>query len=256
MRKIINKPVSTEQLLETAQAIYSRGWSVIKLYFMIGHPTETLEDVQAIADLCKSVLTVGHRTIGGRAKVHVGISTFVPKPHTPFQWTSCDQMENIQAKQDLLKHELRNPNIKMTWTYPEVTLLEAWLSRGDRRQAEVIYSAWKNGAKFDAWQEQYRFDIWEKAFETAGIDPCFYSHRTRSEDEIFPWDHISTGVKKEYLLNDYHWSLEGKIRTDCRQGCYTCGILPGFNELYMDNWKCPKPIKKTSHPLPAGRKTS
>lgn len=251
MRKTINKPVSTEQLLETAEAIFSRGWSTIKLYFMIGHPTETLEDVQAIADLCKSVLAVGHRIIGGRAKVHVGVSTFVPKPHTPFQWTSCDSIENIQAKQNLLKHELRNPNIKLSWTFPEATLLEAWLSRGDRRQSEVIYLAWKNGAKFDAWQDQYHFEIWRDAFASAGLDPFFYSHRTRSEEEIFPWDHISTGVKKSYLLQDYQWSQKGKIRSDCRQGCYACGILPQFNELYMDQWKCPRPIKKSMKEQPA-----
>ncbi|MDP3186132.1 MAG: radical SAM protein, partial [Anaerolineales bacterium] len=145
MRRIINKFIPDEQILETAREIYRRNWTTIKLYFMIGHPSETLEDVSAIAKLCKAVLAEGRKTLGGRAKVHAGVSTFVPKPHTPFQWVACDTIEQIAAKQDLLKRELRDKNIKLSWTPPEDTLLEAWLSRGDRRMAEVIYTAWENG---------------------------------------------------------------------------------------------------------------
>jgi len=243
MRQIINKPVSTQQLLETVKAVYQHGWTSVKLYFMIGHPSETLEDVQAIVDLCKSVLAVGHSVIGGRAKVHAGIGTFVPKAQTPFQWVSCDSIEQVRAKLDLLKHGLRNPNIKLTWNEPEDTFLEACLARGDRRTAEVIYRAWQKGAKFDAWQEQYRYPLWVEAFAETGLDPFFYSHRTRPQEEIFPWDHINAGVRKSFLLQDYRWSLEGRTRPDCREQCYACGILPAFSELrlaYPDAaWKCP-----------------
>jgi radical SAM family uncharacterized protein len=244
MRRIINKFIPDEQILETAREIYRRGWTNIKLYFMIGHPDETLEDVKAIAELCKAVLAEGRRLIGGRAKVHAGVSTFVPKPHTPFQWASCDTAEQIEAKQTLLKQELRDKNIKLTWTAPEDTMLEAWLSRGDRRLAEVIETAWRNGARFDAWQDQRRDNAWLEAFAVHGLAPAFYTHRPRCEDEIFPWDHISSGVRKKYLLDDFRRSLACEIRDDCREQCYACGILPRFAQLRRENpgdyWKCPE----------------
>lgn len=251
MRNIINKPISTQQLLDTAREIYSRGWTTIKLYFMIGHPSETIEDVQAIADLCKAVLNEGRKVIGKRANLHAGVSTFVPKPHTPFQWVACDTIEQIEAKQTLLKRELRGAGLKLTWNNPYETLMEAWLSRGDRRIAAVIETAWRLGAKFDAWQDQFDFQIWQKAFETHGLDPAFYTHRQRSEDEIFPWDHIFSGVRKAYLLSEYHASLLEKTQNDCRQGCFACGILPKYADIRRNNpgshWKCPevprRPIK-------------
>jgi radical SAM superfamily enzyme YgiQ (UPF0313 family) len=243
MRQIINKPISEEQLLETARAIYGRGWQTIKLYFMIGHPSETLEDVQAIADLCRAVLHEGYKLIGKRANLHAGVSTFIPKAHTPFQWVACDSVESIQAKQRLLRNALNRPGMKLNWTDPKDSLLEAWLSRGDRRLAQVIYLAWKKGARFDAWQDQDNFAIWQAAFAEAGIDPAFYSHRTRALDEAFPWDHIHPGVTRRFLAQDYTWSLEGKTRDDCREQCYACGILPGYIELRRENtgeqWKCP-----------------
>lgn len=250
MREIINKPVKTSQLLDTARAIYNREWTTIKLYFMIGHPMETLQDVQAIADLCKAVLAEGRKIIGWRARLNVGVSTFVPKPHTPFQWVPCDTSEQIRAKQNILKQSLRDRHIKLTWTNPEDTLLEAWLSRGDRRMSEVIYQAWKVGAKFDAWQEHYSYDKWMEAFRSVGLDPAFYTHRPRSLDEAFPWDHISTGVRKKFLKQDYLLSLGGKTRSDCREGCFACGILPTFAELRMrfpgEAWKCPEVTPKNS----------
>ena len=244
MRQIINKPVSTEQLLDTAREIYSRGWTTIKLYFMIGHPSETVEDVQAIADLCKAVLKEGRKVIGGRAKVNAGVSTFVPKPHTPFQWVPCDSIEQIKAKQILLKEELRGRGLKLNWNDPRETQLEAWLSRGDRRLAEVIYQAWRNGAKFDAWGEHFNYEAWLGAFEAVGLDPEFYTHRQRPLDEIFPWEHLSTSIRKKFLTQDYLWSLEGRMRIDCREQCFACGILPTFADVRRENpgdvWKCPE----------------
>jgi len=244
MRQIINKPVSTELLLETAREIYSRGWTTIKLYFMIGHPSETIEDVQAIADLCKAVLKEGRKVIGGRAKVNAGVSTFVPKPHTPFQWVACDSIEQIKAKQALLKEALRGRGLKLNWNDPRETQLEAWLSRGDRRLAEVVYQAWRNGAKFDAWGEHFNYKTWLEAFEAVGLDPEFYTHRQRPLDEIFPWEHLSTTVRKKFLTQDYLWSLEGRIRIDCREQCFACGILPTFADIRSEHpgegWKCPE----------------
>lgn len=247
MREIINKPVSTTQLLETAREIYSRGWTTIKLYFMIGHPSETLEDVQAIVDLCKAVLTQGRQVIGNRAQVNAGVSTFVPKPHTPFQWVPCDSREQIQAKQDLLKRQLRG-NIKLTWTNPDETLLEAWLSRGDRRMAPVIYEAWARGARFDAWKEHFSYQTWMEAFDACGLDSTFYTYRPRQLDETFPWEHIGTAVRKKFLSEDYLWSQRGQTRVDCRQRCFACGILPTFAETRSQNpgevWKCPEVTPK------------
>jgi radical SAM family uncharacterized protein len=244
MRRIINKFITDEQLLETAREIYARGWTSIKLYFMIGHPSETLEDVQAIVDLCKRVLAEGRKSLGGRAKVHAGVSTFIPKPHTPFQWVSMDTQEQIQAKLGLLKRELRGPAFKVSWTPPEDTLLEGWLSRGDRRMAEVIYSAWQNGTKFDAWQDQRQLQAWSSAFSTQNLDPAFYTHRIRRFDEVFPWEHISDAVRKKYLYRDYQRSLDGGTREDCRDDCDACGILPTFagtrREYPGIYWKCPE----------------
>ena len=252
MREIINKPVSTQQLLETARAIYSRGYPTIKLYFMIGHPSETLEDVQAIADLCVAVLAEGRKVIGKRAQVNAGVSTFIPKPHTPFQWTPCDTREQILAKQELLKRALRRPGLKLSWSPPEDTLLEAWLARGDRRLAEVVYQAWKRGAKFDAWNEHFRYDLWMEAFSATGLDPAFYTHRHRPIDEIFPWEHISTTVRKKFLAEDYLWSQQGKTRIDCRERCFACGILPTFADLRRMNpgevWQCPE-VKSKKIPV-------
>jgi radical SAM family uncharacterized protein len=244
MRRIINKFIPDEDILNTTREIYRRGWTTIKLYFMIGHPSETLKDVQAIADLCKRVIHEGRKVAGMKVKLHAGVSTFVPKPQTPFQWVSCDTRENILAKQELLKRELRDRNIKLSWTEPEDTVLEAWLSRGDRRMAEVIYAAWKNGARFDAWGDQMKYDVWMAAFEEHGLDPAFYTHRQRRTDEIFPWDHITAAVRKNFLFQDFRQSLEGKIRVDCRLNCFACGILPTFANLRRENpgetWKCPE----------------
>lgn len=257
MRRIINKFIPDDDIINTAREIYARGWVTLKLYFMIGHPSETLEDVQAIADLCKRVLHEGRKVAGNRIKLNVGVSTFIPKPHTPFQWVACDSPEKIRAKQVLLRQEMRDKNIKLTLTSIEDSLLEAWLTRGDRSMAEVIYSAWKSGAKFDAWNDQHHFDAWYAAFSEHGLDPEFYTYRQRRTDEIFPWDHISAAVRKEFLFQDFRQSLEGQIRIDCRQHCFACGILPTFTSVRRENpgdhWKCPEvksPARKPVEALP------
>lgn len=248
MREIINKPVSTLQLLETAREIYSRGYTHIKLYFMIGHPSETMEDVDAIVELCKAVLQEGQRVIGKRATVTAGVSTFVPKPHTPFQWVPCDTLERIVEKQEYLKKNLVGKGLKLNWNNPQETMLEAALSRGDRRLAEVVYRAWRMGAKFDSWYEHFAYDIWLEAYRQAGLSPDFYTHRPRPLDEVFPWEHLSTSLKKKFLTEDYLWSLAGRTRIDCRNQCFACGVLPVFAPLRREtpgeHWQCPEVASK------------
>ncbi len=243
MRRIINKYISDEEIIETTREIYRRGWKNIKLYFMIGHPSERMEDVQAIADLAKRVLSEGRKVAGMKVKLHVGFNTFVPKPGTPFQWVPLDTRESIFEKQELMRQNLRDRNIKLSWNNPEDSMLEAWLTRGDRKIAKVIYTAWKNGAKFDAWGDQMKFEIWMAAFEEHGLDPAFYIHRQRRTDEVFPWEHITAAVRKNFLFQDFRMSLEGEIRVDCRLNCFACGILPTFSDMRRENpgevWKCP-----------------
>jgi radical SAM family uncharacterized protein len=244
MRNLINKPISSQQLLAVVEEIYSRGFPTIKLYFMIGHPSETMEDIEQIIQLCKSALQVGRKTMGKRASLNISASTFIPKPHTPFQWVACDSTESIREKQQVLRRGLKIPGIKFNWTDVNETLLEAWLSRGDRRIGQVIFEAWKSGARFDAWQEQFNISAWEEAFRRTGIDPDFYSFRQRNLDEVFPWGHISTGVSKKHLIKEFLLSKEGKVRPDCRESCYDCGILSSFGGLRSAtpgaDWKCPE----------------
>jgi radical SAM family uncharacterized protein len=249
MRKSINKYVPTRQVIETAHEVFERGWRTIKLYFMIGHPDETLEDVQAIVDMVWEVLKEGRRVHHKAAQVNVGVSTFVPKPHTPFQWAPLDAMQHIEAKQSLLQQGLRGKGLKLNWSDPQETQLEALLSRGDRRLGQVIHRAWQLGARFDAWHEYFKPKVWWTALEEAGLDPDFYTRRSRALDETLPWDHIDVGVRKQYLLQDYLMSQQGKTRQDCREHCFNCGILSTFAHLRSEvpdkAWKCP-PVKAAS----------
>ena len=248
MRDIINKSVPDEQVISTAREVFSRGWVTIKLYFMIGHPSETLEDVQAIIDLAKAVLAEGRKIHGNKAKVNIGVSTFVPKPHTAFQWVPVDTAEQIWAKQELLKQGTRVRGLSLKWNQPDETLLEAFLSRGDRRLGGVIQRAWELGTKFDAWHEYYDHAAWEQAFDENGLAIDFYTHRARGLDEVFPWDHIDVAVKKKFLIEDYTMSQRGETRHDCRDGCFACGILPKFTQTRMETpaeaWKCPPVVPR------------
>jgi radical SAM superfamily enzyme YgiQ (UPF0313 family) len=244
MRNCINKPISENQLIETTNAIYQSGWTSIKLYFMIGQPGESIDDVQSIADLCKRVIKEGRALIGKKASLHAGISTFVPKPHTPFQWSSLDSLPVVLEKQNLLKDQLRGPGLRMTWSNPRETILESALSRGDRRLGSVIEEAWKRGAKFDAWQDQFNYNAWMNAFDSKNISPNFYTSRKRDADEVFPWDHIYPGVTDKFLEKEYRKSLNGELTSDCRDNCISCGILPTYANIRKENpgefWLCPE----------------
>ena len=228
LRDVINKKVTEEDLLRTAEAAYASGWQRIKLYFMVGLPMETLEDVAAIVDLVKKVRAIGRRHQGKRTQVNVSLATFVPKPFTPFQWLPLVDEVTLGEKQELLRRGLRGPGISFSWHEPGTTLLEAALSRGDRRLGQVIHRAWQLGARFDAWDELFDENLWWRAFAEVGLDPNFYARRERSLDEVLPWDHIDVGVRKEFLIEEYQRSLRGETTIDCRQGCVDCGVSEVF----------------------------
>ena len=229
IRQSINKPISDEDLFSTVEKIFRMGWKNLKLYFMIGFPGEELEDVQKIVDLCLHVNKIGKEILRGRSEIHVSINTLIPKPHTPFQWASMDDKDNIDAKYQLINAGLRRSKIKVDWPDYQSSLFEAWFSRGDRRLAEVIETAWKKGARFDAWQDKFNFALWLEAFSENGIDPYFYSHRQRGTNEIFPWDHINIGVSKKHLFNEYSKSKNNENTSDCRSLCHGCGIQTEYD---------------------------
>ncbi|MBW7885255.1 MAG: TIGR03960 family B12-binding radical SAM protein [Caldilineaceae bacterium] len=243
LRDVINKPIASDDLLATAEEVYKRGWTTIKMYFMIGHPTQTLADVQAIADLAKAVLAVGRRVLGKKANVRIGVSTLVPKPHTPFQWVPMEDEAVIRAQIDLLTQELRGPGIYFSWNHPEETLVEAFLTRGDRRLADVIELAWRKGAKLEAWGEWFNFPAWQEAFAELGLDMDWYARRARPLDEVLPWEHISAGLKKQFLVDEYVHTYQGGVVDDCREHCFSCGILGHFKEQRRaapdSAWSCP-----------------
>ncbi len=246
MRDIINKYVPDEQVLEAARAVYSRGWRTIKLYFMIGHPEESLDDVQAIVNLCKAVLREGQKIMGGKANVNVGVSTFIPKPHTPFQWVPQDNHDQVRQKLQLLSRQLKGHGLHLRWNSIDDSQFEGIMSRADRRMGRVIQRAWESGCKFDAWQEFHHHERWLQAMTDEGLTPEFYTHRERGIDEVFPWDHIDAAVHKKFLKDDYLMSIKGETRVDCRDKCFACGILPKFKEERSQTepmaWECP-PVK-------------
>lgn len=227
LRKVINKVIPDDRLLATADVVFSRGWRTIKLYFMIGLPTETDEDVVAICDLAKRVLKVGKRYHGRAAQVHVGVSTFVPKPHTPFQWAGQERRQTVLRHQAILQREGRMQGLKVNWNEFSSSQVEAILSRGDRRIADVIQRAWELGTRFDGWQEGFRQDAWMRAMAEAGLDVDWYCHRERTPDEVMPWDHIHAGVDRSFLWSEWEKSLAAGTTDDCRYGrCMRCGTDP------------------------------
>ncbi|HIE38066.1 MAG TPA: radical SAM protein [Anaerolineae bacterium] len=240
LRSVINKPIPTGQVLEVAREVFARGWRTVKLYFVIGLPGETEADVAAIAELARGVRAEGRKIHGRRAQVNVSVSTFVPKPHTPFQWAPLASLEDILARQQALRKSLRGGGLKVSWNEPQMTLLEATLSRGDRRLGAVVRRAWQQGARFDGWDDWFDQGAWSAGFAQEGLDPAFYTHRARGREEILPWDHIATGVRKPYLWREWELSRQVQSRPDCRSQCYGCGILAAFGELWTPAWGCPQ----------------
>ncbi len=225
LRKVINKPITTEAIVATAEAAFRRGWSGLKLYFMLGLPTETEEDIKAIGGLLDAIRAAGSKAPGRRPQLRVSLSTFVPKAHTPFQWVAQEREESLNAKYEYLRTELARKGIRPAWSDPRASLLEATLSRGDRRLGKVIYRAWQNGATFDAWSEFFDFEKWHKAFDAEGLDMGFYALRERALDELLPWAHIDVGVSTAHLKRQYKLALKGELTPDCRDNpCYKCGL--------------------------------
>ena len=240
LRQIINKAGSEEELLETAALAFEGGWQNLKLYFMLGLPGETEEDVEDIAKLVGKVQDLAKRTKGRRPQLRISLSTFVPKPHTPFQWVAQEGEPQLIARHELLKRGLRRLGIKPSWQDPKTSLLEAALSRGDRRLGRVIYRAWELGSSFDAWSEHFNFENWRRAFAEAGISPEFYAQRERSPDEALPWAHIDVGVSTAYLKRELEHALAGKETPDCRLNtCNVCGL-----EKWLED--CQQKLKASS----------
>jgi radical SAM family uncharacterized protein len=236
LRDVINKGVTEQDLDEAVGAAFRFGWSGVKLYFMIGLPTETDEDVEGIADVAYRVLDLYKEIKGHRgAKVTVSVSSFVPKPHTPFQWFGQNSTEEIERKQRLLRTRLKDRNITFNWHDARTSLLEGVFSRGDRRLGQVLLAAWQGGAKFDGWSEHFKYDVWMAAFHSAGIDPYHYAGRERAMTEHLPWDHITAGVDKEFLKREYQKAIASQLTEDCRRGqCSDCGVCSGLGVEVLD----------------------
>ncbi|MBA7649605.1 hypothetical protein ES703_57402 [subsurface metagenome] len=225
LRRTINKGTTEEKILATAEAAFARGWRSLKLYFMLGLPTETMEDIEEIVQLVAKIRATGKGTKGGLPQVRISLSTFIPKPHTPFQWVAQDSEEQLNAKHEVLKTGLRRKGSRLSWRDPEVSLLEAALSRGDRRLGKVIYDAWKSGSNFDAWDERLNYRNWLDAFKKSGLEPAFYARRERSLDETLPWAHIDPGVTLEFLKREYQRAFKSEETPDCHYNpCNACGL--------------------------------
>ncbi|MCJ7687309.1 MAG: TIGR03960 family B12-binding radical SAM protein, partial [Desulfobacteraceae bacterium] len=223
LRRIINKGLTQDDILGTAHVVYQAGWKLIKLYFMIGLPYEGDGDLQDIIDLSKQIARFAGKK-GKKTNLNVSISTFVPKAHTPFMWTTQISPEESRRRIQLIQKGLRGSRIRVKWNQPELSWLEGVFARGDRRLGRVIMEAWSLGARFDAWGEHFRIEAWQEAFVRAGLEPDFYLHRERSFQEILPWDHIKAGVTKVFLKREWIKAKEENLTPDCREKCLECGV--------------------------------
>ena len=232
LRDVIDKNVTDEDLRQVVQGAFSAGWYGIKLYFMIGLPTETQEDLDGIINLAHQVVAWGkeYGTSPRLPEVTISVASFVPKPHTPFQWMAQDSMETLQTKLKYLRDRLRHPGIRFSYPKVEESFLEAVFARGDRRLATVLERAVDLGCQFDSWSDCFRFDLWTQAFQEAGIDPLWYGERERSLQESLPWAHLSAGVETDFLQHEWALALQGQTTEDCRWSyCSDCGVCPNLD---------------------------
>jgi radical SAM family uncharacterized protein len=233
LRNVINKGLTEEVILKGAMDAFQSGWNRVKLYFMLGLPTETEEDIEGIAILSDKIAreyyTIPKDQRNGKVNIVSSTSFFVPKPFTPFQWTRMCTSEEFLEKQRFLngkmKEQLNQKSIKYNWHEAELTLLEGVLARGDRKLCKTIYDVYKAGCMFDSWSEYFHYDIWMETFEKNGINPLFYTARERKEDELFPWDFIDIGVSKKFLWREYENAKQEKVTPNCRQKCAGCGAM-------------------------------
>lgn len=228
LRDVINKNITEEEIMNTCRIAFEGGYATVKLYFMMGLPTETDEDIVGIAELAQRVVdlfySIENRPKGKGVQVSVSCATFVPKPFTPFEFEPQDTREMIEHKQKLLVSVIKSKKIRVSWHDSNVSILEAVLAKGDRRLCDVIYTAWKKGCKFDSWSEHYKFDKWMEAFEECGIDPAFYANRRFDYDEILPWDHLDYLVSKDFFIRENKRAHESKTTPHCRKRCSGCGV--------------------------------
>ena len=253
LRDVINKGVTEEDLVRSVTDAFECGWSSVKLYFMMGLPTETDEDLQGIGHLAKRVVDAYYalpkekRSKNG-VRVTASASVFVPKPFTPFQWAAQDTIETVHEKQSALRQYLKIKNVNFNWHESELSMLEACISRGDRRIGDVIFRAWKRGCRLDSWMEHFKYAEWLGAFADCGLDPAFYAHRERPYEELLPWQFIDAGVSMDYLKRENEKAKQVQTTKDCRRGCNGCGL----HTWGVCDWVQHPPLKdtdKTAAPL-------
>ena len=238
LRDVINKNVTEEEIMNTCRISFEGGYTMVKLYFMMGLPTETDEDIIGIAELAGRIIdlfySLPNRPKGKGVQVSISTATFVPKPFTPFEFEPQDTREMIEHKQKLLVDSIKTKKIKVSWHDPSVSLIEAVLARGDRRLSDVIYTAWKNGCKFDSWGEHFKFDVWIDSFKQCGLDPEFYACRKREYDEIMPWEHMDYYVSKDFLIRENKRAREFKTTPNCCEKCSACGVSKAVGGACFD----------------------
>ncbi|MCI7741541.1 MAG: TIGR03960 family B12-binding radical SAM protein [Clostridiales bacterium] len=237
LRDAINKNVTEEDLLNTCRIAFEGGWNSVKLYYMLGLPTETDEDIIGIAEMANQVLYCWRQYAKNKnrgVKITISTSCFIPKPHSPFQWEGQISIEEYLRRVNLLRASLTARNVTYNWHDAETSLIEAALSRGDRRVADVIEQVWRSGGRLDAWTDYFSFDRWMSAFENCGVDPAFYANRPFSTDELLPWDVIDVGVRKAHLLRERQRCYESTLSPDCRKQCSACGAARLLKEVRCD----------------------
>jgi radical SAM family uncharacterized protein/radical SAM-linked protein len=251
LRNVINKNISNREIIETVENAFNLGWQVIKLYFMIGLPTERDEDLQALVDLVRDLRKIKKAAAAGKkagGQINVSIATFIPKPQTPFQWTAQLSLPESKEKLKWLKQNLRLRGVRLKWQNPEVSFLEGIWSRGDRRLARLLVKAYQKGCKFDGWSDRFRFDKWQKAISETDINADFYTTRSRDLAEPLPWDLIDIKVTKSFLIRELTNALEGKSTSDCRDGnCISCGVCD-FKEIAPLTFETCQEILKPADP--------
>lgn len=237
LRDVINKNVSEEEIMETCKLAFLGGYSQVKLYFMLGLPTETMEDNEGIAELGKKIIDLYYsidksKRNGNNIQISISTATFVPKPFTPFEFEPQATREEISAKQKHLLESLSSRKIKLSYHNQDVSVLEAVLARGDRRVGQVVLRAWEKGCVLDSWDEYFDFPKWQEAFDECGIDPEFYANRFRSYDEILPWDHLDYLVSKSFFVRENKKAHEAMTTRNCKEGCSGCGIPKDCGGVY------------------------
>ncbi len=226
LRDVINKNITEDDVLGACEIAFQGGWNNVKLYFMLGLPTETSEDLDGISEICKKVAYCWRINTNNRArgvKITASASCFVPKPQTPFQWDAQNTLAVLQGKQDYMRKIMKTKNVTYNWHDAKTSVMEGVIARGDRRQGKAIYLAWQRGCKFDGWEQLFDFDKWIQAFKDCDLDPAFYASRQRPLDEVFPWDHIGCGTTKQHLKREWERSRNAAITEDCMKKCAGCG---------------------------------